>query len=67
MVEMAEGRLHVAAALFQQAADVAAYITSRPRPDFPGKEHDWPRGDPPPDVAYATLAADSAAAAAAGR
>lgn len=48
----------------QQAADVAAYITSRPRPDFPGKEHDWPRGDPPPDVAYATLAADSAAAAA---
>ncbi|HEU5048692.1 MAG TPA: c-type cytochrome [Gemmatimonadales bacterium] len=41
----------------QQATDVAAYINSRPRPDFPGKEHDWPNGDPPPDVAYPTLAA----------
>ena len=40
----------------QQATDVAAYINSRPRPDFPGKEHDWPNGDPPPDVAYETLA-----------
>jgi thiosulfate dehydrogenase len=38
----------------QQAYDVAAYITSRPRPDFPGKEKDWPRGSPPPDAAYAT-------------
>jgi thiosulfate dehydrogenase len=38
----------------QQAYDVAAYITSRPRPDFPGKEDDWPRGSPPPDAAYAT-------------
>jgi thiosulfate dehydrogenase len=41
----------------QQAFDVAAYITSRPRPDFPGKEKDWPNGDPPPDVAYETVAA----------
>jgi len=41
----------------QQAYDVAAYITSRPRPDFEGKENDWPRGSPPPDVAYATRAA----------
>ena len=40
----------------QQATDVAAYINSQPRPDFPGKEHDWPNGDPPPDVAYETLA-----------
>jgi len=39
----------------QQAFDVAAYINSRPRPDFPGKEHDWPRGDAPADVPYATL------------
>ena len=38
----------------QQAFDVALYINSRPRPDFPGKEDDWPRGDPPPDVAYPT-------------
>jgi len=40
----------------QQAFDVAAYVNSRPRPDFPGKEHDWPRGDAPPDVAYPTIA-----------
>ena len=41
----------------QQAYDVAAYITSQPRPDFAGKENDWPRGSPPPDVAYPTKAA----------
>ena len=40
----------------QQAFDVASYITSRPRPDFAGKELDWPNGDPPPDVAYPTTA-----------
>lgn len=39
-----------------EALDVAAYVTSRPRPDFVGKEHDWPRGDAPPDVPYSTLA-----------
>lgn len=38
----------------QQAYDVAAYVTSRPRPDFAGKENDWPRGGAPPDVAYPT-------------
>ncbi|MFN8574084.1 MAG: c-type cytochrome [Gemmatimonadaceae bacterium] len=41
----------------QQAFDLAAYVTSRPRPDFKGKEADWPHGDPPPDVAYPTTAA----------
>lgn len=41
----------------QQAFDLAAYINSRPRPDFARKELDWPRGDPPPDVAYPTRAA----------
>jgi thiosulfate dehydrogenase len=46
----------------QQAFDVAAYVNSRPRPDFPGKEHDWPRGDAPPDVPYETDAARSAPA-----
>jgi thiosulfate dehydrogenase len=54
----------------QQAFDVAAYITSRPRPDFAGKELDWPNGDPPPDVAYPTTAArraDSAAGRAPAR
>ena len=40
-----------------QAADVAAYIDSRSRPDFRGKENDWPRGDQPPDVAYPTRGA----------
>lgn len=40
----------------QDAAAVAAYLVSRPRPDFPGKEHDWPNGDAPPDAAYPTLA-----------
>lgn len=40
----------------QQAYDVAAYVNSRPRPDFPGKELDWPRGDAPADAAYPTRA-----------
>jgi len=41
----------------QQAFDVAAYVNSRPRPDFAGKENDWPYGGDPPDVAYVTRAA----------
>jgi thiosulfate dehydrogenase len=41
----------------QQAFDLAAYINSRPRPDFADKAEDWPNGDPPPDVAYPTKAA----------
>ena len=41
----------------QQAFDVAAYVNAHARPDFEGKEGDWPRGDPPPDVAYRTRAA----------
>jgi thiosulfate dehydrogenase len=40
----------------QDAFDVAAYIGLQSRPDFPGKENDWPKGDPPPDVAYQTKA-----------
>ena len=47
----------------QQAYDVASFIVSRPRPDFPGKELDWPKGDPPSDVAYPTAAAAKKAAA----
>lgn len=38
----------------QDAFNVAAYMNSHARPDFPGKELDWPNGDPPPDVAYST-------------
>lgn len=51
----------------QQAFDVAAYINSRPRPDFPGKEHDWPRGDAPPDVPYVTIAGSAASASPSSR
>jgi len=40
----------------QQAFDVAAYVNTHPRPEFRGKEGDWPNGDPPPDVAYPTRA-----------
>lgn len=39
----------------QQAFDVAAFVLKHPRPDTPGKEYDWPNGDPPADAAYATL------------
>jgi thiosulfate dehydrogenase len=38
----------------QEAFDVASYITSKPRPDSPGKEGDWPAGGTPGDVPYAT-------------
>lgn len=38
----------------QSAADIAAWLLRRPRPDHPGKELDWPNGDPPADAAYAT-------------
>jgi len=40
----------------QQATDVAAYVNSRPRPDFAAKANDWPKGDAPADAAYATKA-----------
>ncbi len=40
----------------QQAFDVAGYMVTRQRPDFPGKENDWPNGDRPPDVPYPTKA-----------
>lgn len=36
----------------QDAYDVAAYINSQPRPDFPGKGNDWPKGEKPADVFY---------------
>jgi len=38
----------------QEAWDVAVYVTSQPRPDSPGKEHDWPNGGAPRDTPYAT-------------
>ncbi|MFI5235043.1 MAG: c-type cytochrome [Gemmatimonadales bacterium] len=36
----------------QQALDVAAYIDSQHRPDFPAKAGDWPNGGAPPDLPY---------------
>ncbi len=40
-----------------EAANIAAFILTRPRQDHPGKERDWPKGDAPADVAYSTTAA----------
>ena len=34
------------------AYDVAAYVNSQPRPDFPKKIHDWPKGGKPVDSPY---------------
>ena len=39
----------------QQAFDVATYINTRPRPDFPGKVRDWPHGGKPSDADYHVL------------
>lgn len=41
----------------QTAADIAAFVLRQPRTDHPGKERDWPNGDAPSDVAYATAGA----------
>jgi thiosulfate dehydrogenase len=38
----------------REAYDVAAYITSKPRPDMPNKADDWPFGGAPADVPYDT-------------
>ena len=35
-----------------EAFDVASYINTQPRPDFPDKIHDWPKGSKPADVPY---------------
>jgi thiosulfate dehydrogenase len=40
----------------QQAIDVATYINSRPRPDFPGKIRDWPKGGKPKSADYRIFA-----------
>lgn len=36
----------------QDAVDVAAYFTHMPRPDFPEKVNDWPKGGKPADARY---------------
>ena len=35
-----------------EALDTAAYINMQPRPDFPDKIHDWPKGGKPADAPY---------------
>jgi thiosulfate dehydrogenase len=35
-----------------EATDVAAFINVQPRPDFPGKLNDWPKGGKPADAPY---------------
>ncbi|MBU8880988.1 c-type cytochrome [Bacillus sp. FJAT-29790] len=40
----------------EEAMNIAAYINSQERPDFPDKIYDWPNGDAPDDAAYETLA-----------
>lgn len=40
----------------EEAMNIAAYINSMARPDFPDKIYDWPKGDAPDDAAYETLA-----------
>jgi thiosulfate dehydrogenase len=42
----------------QQAFDVATYINTRPRPDFPRRIHDWPKGGKPPGSDYHTSQKD---------
>jgi thiosulfate dehydrogenase len=44
------------------ANDVAGLVLSRPRPDFAGKENDWPNGDAPTDLAYKVKTAPKAPA-----
>lgn len=34
----------------QEAVDVAEFFTHQPRPDFPGKANDWPKGGKPKDA-----------------
>jgi thiosulfate dehydrogenase len=48
----------------QDAYDIAGWMLTQPRPDFPGKEHDWPNGDAPPDARYPTLGQSRRAASA---
>lgn len=36
----------------QQAYDVAAFVLAHPRPDYPAKIHDWPKGGKPADAPY---------------
>ncbi len=41
----------------QQAYDIAAYVTSQPRPVFPAASRDWPKDDAPADATTGRRAA----------
>ena len=36
----------------QESVDVSAYFSHQPRPDFPDKGKDWPKGGKPVDARY---------------
>jgi thiosulfate dehydrogenase len=36
----------------QEAYDIASFVTTQPRPDFPDKAKDWPNGGKPKDARY---------------
>lgn len=36
----------------EEAYDLAAFINSRPRPEFPARAQDWPKGGRPDDILY---------------
>lgn len=36
----------------QEAYDIADFVIHQPRPDFAGKENDWPKGGKPDDARY---------------
>lgn len=36
----------------EEAQNVAAYFTTKPRPDFRRKAQDWPKGEKPSDARY---------------
>jgi thiosulfate dehydrogenase len=41
----------------QQAFDLATYLNTRPRPDYPPKSRDWPKGGKPTGADYRILPA----------
>jgi thiosulfate dehydrogenase len=36
----------------EEAYDLAAFINSQPRPEFPRRAQDWPKGGKPSDILY---------------
>jgi thiosulfate dehydrogenase len=36
----------------EEAYDLASFINSQPRPEFPSRVNDWPKGGRPDDILY---------------